>query len=343
MEIERRIESFTYLGSVVSDWLMSGSQEHKIFRAIERTWLLNPWFTPDFYKLALEGIASWLQSDLLRTWVAENAIADAGPDKRVGVVMAGNIPLVGFHDFLSVVISGNRFIGKLSSKDPYVLPLLAGLMIEAYPALGERIAFTNHTLPGFDAVIATGSNNSSRYFEQYFGKYPHIIRRSRTSVAILSGKETLAELEKLSNDIFLYFGLGCRSVSKVFVPCDFDMSRLIDATSRFSFFAGHQKFANNYEYQRAIAMVAQEAYIDGKFFLLKESAEFHSAPAVVYAERYTNRDAVYETLEHHKESIQCIVSGVKTTGEEVEPGMAQFPRINDWADHINTLEFLREL
>jgi hypothetical protein len=249
--------------------------------------------------------------------------------------MAGNIPLVGFHDFLSVLISGNNILAKTSSKDAELIVYLGEILCSLNPAFRQRIKFTEGILSDFDAVIATGNDNSSRYFEYYFGKYPHIIRKNRNSVAIIDGNETDQELENLGTDIFSYFGLGCRNVSKIYLPGGYDFHTMIRNWNRFSDIINHSKYANNYEYNMAVYLVNKEKFLDTGYMLLKESTELSSPVSVLYYEFYNSEEILSGEIDKLKEKIQCV------TGNNYIPfGKVQFPKLWYYSDNIDTLDFL---
>ena len=235
------------------------SDDPRWLEAKETAYTGNRWFVPSFIDLAVDNIVTqFLQPPLLEAWTERYPGLGEGPSRDVGVVMAGNIPLVGFHDFLSVLVSGHRQTIKLSSKDNVLLPHLVSKLREWEPSM--EINFSD-LLRGRDAYIATGSNNSSRYFEQYFGKYPSLIRRNRTSVAILNGGESPADLGGLADDIQLYFGLGCRNVTKVYVPQGYDFVPLLEALRKYAWFFDHHKYRNNYDYQLAIYLMNNQFYM----------------------------------------------------------------------------------
>lgn len=303
----------------------------------------NAWFNRRFIIRALANIGESLKSENLQAWLVpyKKQLEKNRNSRMVGVVMAGNVPLVGFHDFLCVLVSGNRFFGKLSSDDSKLLPYLAGRLIEFCPELAERIEFTEERLKGFDAVIATGSNNTSRYFEYYFRKYPHIIRKNRNGVAVLSGNETAQELGKLAEDVFLYFGLGCRNVSKLYVPKGFDFIPMLDAFSAYEFVINTNKYKNNYDYYRSIFLVNSVKHLDNGIIMVTESMEIASPPSVLYYEVYENRDALMEKLVQEKDRIQCVIGN--GTMPMIQFGEAQKPQLWDYADGVDTLDFLLNL
>ena len=252
--------------------------------------------------------------------------------------MAGNIPLVGFHDFLCVLMSGNTAICKLSTDDKTLLPALSSILIQFLPELKDRIVFTTGRIAQMDAVIATGSNNSLVYFEQYFGKYPHIFRKNRTSLAVISGNETSEDFNALGHDIFNYFGLGCRNVSHLLFPKEFNLNRFFEGIINHSEVANHNKYANNYDYNKAIYLMNNIPMLDNNFVLLMESKELFSPLSIVHYHYYSDQNELVAYLELQKENLQAIV------GTNYIPfGQAQCPGLNDYADGIDTMTFLNNI
>jgi len=341
MDIEERIESFALLGKTSGDLLngRSAIYQEQFNGLINHQHIINPWFTPDNVRAALKAIAGELTKENLALWTsAYPELKEKRVPLTAGVIMAGNIPLTGFHDFLSVLISGNRIMAKTSSKDTELIRLISEILCSINQKFNDRIEFTAGILANFDVVIATGSNNSSRYFEYYFGKYPSIIRKNRNSVAVLDGDETDSELENLGKDIFSYFGLGCRNVSKIYLPEGFDISVLIRNWHSFSDIINHTKYANNYDYNKAVYLVNKEKFHDTGFLLLKEENRISSPVSVVYYESYSSLEAVEKQTEQIKERIQCIV------GKHGIPfGKAQSPHLWDYADNIDTIGFLLKI
>jgi hypothetical protein len=282
-------------------------------------------------------VQNYLQPDTLDLLINRYHIPSENPNpKKVGIVMAGNIPLVGFHDFLCVFLSGHSAFIKASSKDDVLIKHLVKKMAEWDSRLDTTIQF-GEQLKNCDAYIATGSNNSSRYFEYYFQKYPHIIRKNRTSVAIIDGDETKEELEKLADDVYQYFGLGCRNVTKLYVPANYDFVPLLDAFKKYHYLIDHNKYKNNYDYNLAILMLNNHYYMTDGSILLVENEAFFSPISQLHYEFYTDKQAVQKKL-HDNEALQCLVSD-ETTGF----GKAQQPGIFDFADGIDTMAFLKEL
>jgi len=259
------------------------------------------------------------------------------PPKIIGIINAGNIPLVGFHDFLCVILSGNKYLGKNSSDDPYLMPFVTEKLLHIEPKLEGRISFTER-LAGFDAVIATGSNNSARYFEYYFGKYPHIIRMNRNAVAVLKGDETEEDFKNLGRDIFQYFGLGCRNVSKLFIPKNYELKKIFEGIESCSCVSQHNKYMNNHDYNNAVYLLKKINFLDNGFLLLKEDEAIASPISVLYYEFYDDMKSLKQKLETEKEKIQCIA------GKDFIPfGKAQQPQLWDYADGVDTMNFLLKM
>ncbi|MFZ1314285.1 MAG: acyl-CoA reductase [Chitinophagaceae bacterium] len=332
MNLQHRI----YLLSRLGEYILSTEVEWQ--KAKEKANWENGWFIPDFVELASKNIAlSFLQKEILEKWAGGHQIPASSTNSRtIGIVMAGNIPLVGFHDWLSVFISGHKAIIKLSSKDQVLFKHLIEKLAEWDPLVNKFTSFSE-MLKGCDAYIATGSNNSSRYFEYYFRKYPTIIRKNRTSVGILSGKETNEELRKLADDVYLYFGLGCRNVTKIYVPSGYDFIPLLDAFNKYRHLADHNKYKNNYDYNLALHLLNKKYYMTNGSILLVEETAFFSPISQLNYEYYSDTDKLSDSLKNHPE-LQSI------TGEGYVPfGQSQYPAISDYADGVNTLKFLSTL
>jgi len=298
----------------------------------------NAWFSREFIDLALENITkNFLQKHLLEAWVKQYRLED-GPSavKNVGIVMAGNIPLVGFHDFLCVFTAGHKAKIKPSSKDEVLIRHIAEKFFEWNEATKDYITFADN-LKKCDAYIATGSNNSGRYFEYYFSKYPSIIRRNRTSVAVLSGSETEDDLNLLAGDIQLYYGRGCRNVTKLFVPEDYDFIALLDALRQYNYFADLHKYKNNYDYQLTLLIMNHKHYMTNDSIILTENESIFAPVSQVNYSYYAEPGTLIESLKSNS-SVQCIV------GKDFTPfGTGQSPLITDYADGIDTMEFLKQL
>lgn len=338
MNLKKRIEAFSELGEILRSSLADRDLKHslEINHLINNQHIKNPWFTSVNVRMAIKAIAEKLTEDNLTKWTSSySALNQTVNPLNVAVIMAGNIPLVGFHDFLSVLISGNNIIAKTSSKDSDLITYISNLLFEINPEFNKRIILTTDALADFDAVIATGSDNSSRYFEYYFGKYPNIIRKNRNSIAFIDGYENDFELEALGTDVFSYFGLGCRNVSKIFVPKGYNFKEMVSKWNSFSELIQHSKYANNYDFSKAVFIVNKEKFTDTGFLLLKESGGLSSPVAVLYYEYYETPDLFKKIAEDHNEKIQCIV------GRNYIPfGKAQLPDLWDYSDGTDTMEFL---
>lgn len=335
MTLEKRLSAFIQLG----DFIRSLDSE-TIAQLARESANENPWFTENNVRLALSGIQQNLTKEHLTQWTSPYDLNHTSK-KSVGLVMAGNIPLVGFHDLLAVLISGHKALVKLSSKDSKLPSFLIQKLFAFEPAFQEAIAIQQETLKGFDAVIATGSDNTARHFEYYFRNVPNIIRRNRTSCAILTGKETPEELHKLGHDIFSYFGLGCRNVSKLFAPADYDVTNLFPAWQDYQQVIHHHKYANNYDYQKSILLVNKDTFLDNGFVLMQESEKLVSPIAVLYYQRYTSIEEVNNLLQTTKEKIQCVVGHAPLA--TIPFGQAQYPALWDYADGVDTMNFLTSL
>ncbi len=298
----------------------------------------NGWYTADNVYFSIQSWANALTEENLNQWLKPYNL-DANKPKTVGLILAGNIPLVGFHDFLSVLISGNAVLIKTSSNDQHLLPFLAKYLIAVEPELATKITFTEGKLENFDAIIATGSDNTARYFEYYFKDKPSIIRKNRNSVAILNGKETTAQLTALGEDIFRYFGLGCRNVSKLFVPKDYEFTAFFEAIFEYQEVIHYEKYANNYDYNKAVFLMSNFKLLDNGFLTLKEDMSYSSPISSVFYEFYESLDDLELKLTNEKEKIQCVVSN-NLVANSIEFGQTQTPTLWDYADNVDTIEFL---
>ncbi|WP_282787322.1 acyl-CoA reductase [Flavobacterium croceum] len=308
---------------------------------IENAVSYNGWFTQEQVIYALSSWAESLTENNLNKWLAEYQFSTKEP-KNVGLVLAGNIPMVGFHDFLCVLISGNTALVKTSSNDQHLIKLCADYLITVFPPFAHNIVFIENKLENFDAVIATGSNNTARYFEYYFQNKPNIIRKNRNSVAVLNGKETQEDLENLGEDIFRYFGLGCRNVSKLFVPKNYNFDAFFNAIYKYKDCIEYQKYANNYDYNKAVFLMSLYKLLDNGFLTLKEDSSYSSPISSVFYEYYEDISEVQTKLEQEKEQIQCIVSN-NLVKNSIAFGTTQKPNLWDYADNIDTLHFLLKL
>ncbi|MCL2683242.1 MAG: hypothetical protein FWE63_07170 [Bacteroidales bacterium] len=363
MTFENRLLAFVKLGVFLNEQLRSGNAEFTtiLVRASQE----NPWFTDENIRFALNGIVEDLDEKNLNNWTIHYPFLQhvethcrASLQKTVAVVMAGNLPLVGFRDFLAVLVSGHRILCKLSSKDTILLRYLAEKLIDIEPKFSERICFEDHVIKGFDAVIATGGHHAVEHFYEYFQKYPHIIRGHRNSCAILDGTENMDELRGLFEDMFRYFGLGCRNVTKLFVPKNYDFQSLIEAVQSkkelFQSLEYHHLYQSNYQYQQVVSALNARKTINAGVFTLIENSALTPPISVVHYEYYSDLADVRHVLESQKNQLQCIVwifqlrsmsesndrwqSGVEAT--TIPFGQAQKPSLFDYADGIDTMAFL---
>jgi len=348
MDLQQRINAFVKLGDFLSQFTNDGIKKnneiphnelffdgfiHQIKLAQEH----NGWFTKENILFALNGWSNQLNIKNINTWISKYNF-NIENLKNIAIIMAGNIPLVGFHDFLSVLISGQKVIVKQSTNDKYLLPFLAKYLEHVEPNFKDRITFTESKLNGFDAVIATGSDNTARYFEYYFKDKPSIIRKNRNSVAVLTGNETDDQLKALSEDIFRYYGLGCRNVSKLFVPESYNFDNFFKAMYDWNPIINQAKYANNYDYNKAVYLMSEFQMLENGFLMIKEDESFSSPIATLFYEYYTSKDLLKETLLEKKNQIQCIVSdGVLDT--EIKFGQTQLPNLWDYADNVDTITF----
>jgi hypothetical protein len=298
----------------------------------------NGWYTPENVYFSIQSWASALTESNLNQWLAPYDLSTVKP-KTVGLILAGNIPLVGFHDFLSVLISGHRVLVKTSSNDQHLLPFLAKYLISIAPDLENYITFTEGKLEHFDAVIATGSNNTARYFEYYFKDKPSIIRKSRNSVAVLNGQETKEQMIALGEDIFRYFGLGCRNVSKLFIPKGYNFDAFFGGMFPYQDVIKYEKYINNYDYNKAVFLMSNFKLLDNEFLVIKEDPSYASPISSVFYEYYESIAEIEQRLATDKDQIQCVVSN-HLIENSVAFGQTQKPNLWDYADNVDTLHFL---
>ena len=352
MTIQERKEKLISLGKFLGQFSTSGIEKKEniahndphfelIKGKVEAAVNHNGWFNLENVLFAMEQWSTALTAENLDKWLSPYELEQVDP-KTIGIIMAGNIPLVGFHDFLSVLVSGHRALVKLSSNDRLLLPAIADYLTAIAPEWKDAIDFLDdkgQRMEGFDAVIATGSNNTARYFEYYFKDKPSIIRKNRNSVAVLTGKETAAELNSLAEDIFRYYGLGCRNVSKLYVPENYDFDAFFQAMYSWNAIVNQAKYANNYDYNKAVYLMSMFKLLDNGFLILKEDKSFGSPIATLFYERYSDLDSLKQELKSQKEQIQCIVSN-DLFENEIAFGKTQEPKLWDYADNVDTLKFL---
>ncbi|NNK60212.1 MAG: acyl-CoA reductase [Flavobacteriaceae bacterium] len=352
MNLEKRINAFVELGkfldqfssehfeknnAVLHNDLFFDGLKHQIKIAHEH----NGWFTLDNVVFAIKSWSKLLNYNTINNWL-EKYNFNNNKSKKVAIIMAGNIPLVGFHDFLSVLISGHDVLVKQSSNDKDLLPFLAKYLEYVEPEFKGRIHFTEKKLENFDAVIATGSNNTARYFEYYFKDKPSIIRKNRNSIAILTGQETKEQLELLSDDIFRYFGLGCRSVSKLFVPEGYNFDAFFESIYKWHPIINEAKYANNYDYNKAVYLMSEFDMLENGFMMIKEDTSFSSPIATLFYEYYKSEETLKTNLQSKTDEIQCIVSN-GFFKDEISFGQTQEPKLNDYADGVDTVDFLLKI
>ena len=341
------LQAFVKLGKFLVDFCDNNNQttsvwEKQLNETITQAGYQNGWFTEDNVLFALKQWGKLLTQDKLVHWLSAYQPNSKQQQKTIAIIMAGNIPLVGFHDFVCVLLSGHKVLAKLSSNDKVLLPFIADYLIDSEKSFKNNISFTKEQLQGFDAVIATGSNNTGRYFEYYFGKYPNIIRKNRNSIAVLSGNESKEELKPLGEDIFRYFGLGCRSVSKLFVPKGYDFAHFFESIFEYDTVINTSKYANNYDYNKAVYLMSNFKLYDNNFILLKEDDGYGSPIGTLYYEYYANTEELQEKLKDNKELLQCIVSNTSIKNS-IPFGNTQKPSLKDYADGIDTMQFLLDL
>ncbi|MEM0542651.1 acyl-CoA reductase [Flavobacterium sp. j3] len=347
-----KIKCFVELGQFLSQFsLESSTKNDKVLNnelyfenfidLIHLSQSHNGWFTPENVYFAIQSWAKALQEDNLNYWLSPYNFSETKP-KTVGLILAGNIPLVGFHDFLSVIISGHKVLVKTSSNDQYLIKFLAKYLISVNPELKNFITFTDGKLENFDAVIATGSNNTARYFEYYFKDKPTIIRKNRNSVAVLTGDETHQDLVNLGEDIFKYFGLGCRNVSKLFVPKNYDFQPFFKAIYEYRDVIYYEKYSNNYDYNKAVFLMSNFKLLDNEFLTLKEDTSYASPISSIFYEYYEKIEELKNQLENDVDQIQCIVTK-DVIKNSIPFGKTQQPELWDYADNVDTLLFLNKL
>ncbi|MDQ0967268.1 hypothetical protein QFZ20_002671 [Flavobacterium sp. W4I14] len=300
----------------------------------------NAWFTAENIKKSILSFAEMLNEADLAIWF--KSVKFSAAPKKVGLILAGNIPLVGLHDVLSVLATGNIAVIKLSSADDKLIKAVIAELVKIEPASEDKIEYVER-LKDFDAVIATGSNNSSRYFDYYFSKVPNIIRKNRNSVAVLDGSESFEDIQNLGNDIFDYFGLGCRNVSKIYFPKGYDIANFYEGVESFQPIINHFKYNNNYDYNKSIYLVNAAKHFDNGFLLLKEDERLTSPLAVLFYEEYEQLQALEDKLKNQSENIQCVISKSPLSLNTFGFGQSQHPKLWDYADDVNTIEFLNNL
>lgn len=355
MKLKHRKQAFVALGDAIRAYLQDHNLQNKkpdfnyynelIHQSIEKSIENNQWFIRQHILYALQAISNMLTFKNLDSWL-EHYVLNSNHDKKpleIGVINAGNIPAVGFHDFLTVLITGNKYAGKLSSDDPYLLPCFAEILINIDKKFADLITFHPEIPLNADAVIATGSNNTARYFDFFYGSKPHIFRQNRNGIAILSGKETELQLIDLTRDIFMHFGLGCRNVSKLYIPVDYDFKNLLKAFKTAGYVLNHKPFMNNYRYQKALNSMQENTVIDNGYILLINSSLISSQPATLHYEFYDENKNLNSLINNHKHEIQCITGLPFLLYKTIDFGKTQEPALSDYADGIDTIKFINDL
>ena len=340
MNINERTELISEIGKFLKNYLdekYDNKKDNNLIefeKVIKKAQSNNSWFTDENIKINLTYWSKKLIKTNLNQWLSKYNLKDTSR-KNIAIIMAGNIPLVGFHDFICVFLAGHNSIIKLSSNDKYLIPFLLNLV--KFPS--DRVVYLDGMLTEYDAVIATGSDNTSRYFEYYFKNKQSIIRKNRNSIAILDGNETDEELKSLSHDILTYFGLGCRSVSKLYVPKGYNFDSFFNSIFAYKDLINNHKYANNYDYNKAIYLMSEYKFLDNGFFMIKEGNEMHSPISTINYEYYDNISHLSEKIKQQEENIQCVVSNIKFEGR-IDFGETQNPSLNQYADNIDVMNFL---
>ena len=343
--LKERIKSFHDLGILFQENF--SNKKIKTFpkwdlilnQKLEQANLYNSWFTPSNLKLSLKNWGNILKKKILENWLSNYKFKTRN-DKTIAIIMAGNIPIVGFHDLVCSMLLNFKCLIKLSSDDKILIPFIVDFLEFRNPNFKSRITFQVNALKNFDAVIATGSDISHKYFEFYFKNYPNLLRKTRHSIAVLDGNETEKDLSLLSNDIFNYFGLGCRSVSKVFIPEGYNLDLIFNACYKHKNVINHDKYVNNFDYNKAVYLMNKEKFIENGFIILKEDSKLGSPVGCLYYQYYNDIKDVYKIIKKDREKIQCVVINDKNN---VAFGSTQCPKLDDYADNIDTLDFLLKI
>ncbi|MGC6402754.1 MAG: acyl-CoA reductase [Flavobacteriaceae bacterium] len=336
-----KINALLQLGEFLREYKRDTHHDHEFTKALDKAYQANGWFDTDQLDFALKSWGQALQKQSIENWTDSVALPVNNP-KTIGLVLAGNIPFVGLHDLLCVWLSGHRAVVKTASKDPYLLPAILRLLETYAPQEKGRIQFTDKALQGYDAVIATGSDNAARYFDYYFSHVPHLIRKNRNGVAVLDGSESTTALSGLAEDMLRYYGLGCRNVAQLFLPKGYDLDLIFGALYPFHSAIQIEKYAHNYDYNKAVFLMSDIDFLENGFFMLRESLSWSAPIATASYHYYESLEELQSLLEKEKERIQCVVSELALPGA-ISLGQAQHPQLWDYADGKNTLHFLQNL
>lgn len=353
LNLAKRISAFELLGRFIAQFEEESKDEdlsklntfflEEYRQVMQHAGIYNNWFTPPNVQHALKQWSEALKKENLENWVSQYSEDHFNNDgsKTVSIIMAGNLPLVGFHDFISVLLSGHKTLVKLSSDDDRLLPFLSQILVAINKGFAHYIHFAEGKMENFDAVIATGNNNSSRYFDYYFSKYPNIIRKNRTSIAIIDGNESKEDLELLGEDIFRYFGLGCRNVSKLYLPTGYKLDPLFEGFFKYKEVIDNNKYGNNYDYNRAIFLLEKHDFFENGFVIMKKSEQLHAPGAVIFYEHYDDAEELNSKLTEMEDELQCVVGNSVNLNHPIAFGKTQQPQLWDYADHVDVIKFLR--
>lgn len=336
----KRIQALQKLGDHLRDYDPKKKEYDSLTEVVQKAIIFNGWFTFESIQYCFSSWAKALTTSSIEKWLSSYFITEKKQPKTVALILAGNIPLVGFHDLICVWVSGHQGLVKCANKDSILLPYMTQFL--EHDSGEKRFTYTQEVVTNFDAVIATGSNNAARYFDHYFSNYPHIIRKNRNGIAVLKGSESKKELEALGKDILQYFGLGCRNVSKLYLPKDYDLDLIFGGLFPYSFVIDHAKYANNYDYNKAVFLMSEFDFLENGFVMLKEDSHFSAPISCVHYEFYEDQKTLKKHLNENKNAIQCIVAS-DFTHDCIPFGEAQHPALWDYADQIDTLKFLEDL
>ena len=334
MNLNERINVFSKLGKFLERDVYKEFSENLLLAEVK-----NQWFTTNNIQSVFKYWSENLEKNVLKSWLKPYKLKKLSPKKNILVITAGNIPLVGFHDFLTVLVLGHNLFIKMSSSDNILFKVIISKIINLCPEFKNRIEIVdNIKKKTFSAVIATGTDNSAKYFDYYFSNSKRIIRRNRSSVAILNGNESDTDLQALAYDVFSFFGLGCRNISKIFLPKGYNLDKLFRAFYKFHNIIEHKKYANNYEYYKSIFLLGGHKIIENGFLLMKEDVSIHSPVSVLFYEFYEDINSVYKFISNNNDHIQCVVSK-----NDILFGSTQSPNLWDYADNLDTVDFLKNL
>jgi hypothetical protein len=350
LSIEKRIFAFVRLGEAIDEKVKAvrSSSYNDLDEIIRKAGFGNPWFTKDSILTAMTYWSEALKEDNLKRWLEpyQNDLNELDKQKLIGVVNAGNIPLVGFHDLLVILICGYDYKGKNATGDSLLLPYISQILCSIEPEFNKHIQFVDR-LEKMHAVIATGSNNTARYFEYYFGKYPNVIRKNRNGVALLSGNESAEQLHEIGKDIFTYFGLGCRNISKIYVPEGYKFNFLFESIESYKEMMNHHKYMNNFDYNHSILLLKKIPFLQNGFLIIRNEKNIASSISVIHSEEYSFKEDVVENIKNNLDQIQCIVADKKyfsnTLQSIIDFGKTQKPELWDYADGVDTVKFCLSL